>query len=115
MTLPRRTLIAAAASAAAVPARAAPLALPNMRYDLSWHAGDIDANGRTMHGVELKRIVAHNGRLYAENTLWTESDSAIPKACQLLVKETATSGWRLLHQFPRRNLRLVALQPVTSV
>jgi hypothetical protein len=66
-----------------------------------------------MYGIELMRLVPYKGKLYASNTLWTESDTSIPKACQLLVLDAPDVKWKLLHQFTTRSLRLTCLQNVT--
>jgi len=70
-------------------------------------------NGRAMYGTELMRILPYKGRLFASNTLWTESNPTIPKACQLLGLDSPAAKWKLLYQFPARNLRLTCLQNVT--
>ena len=82
-------------------------------YQLSWHAGEKDINGKVMCGIELMRILPFKGKLYAANSLWTESDPSIPKACQLLVLDSPDAKWKLFHQFTARNLRLTCLQDVT--
>jgi hypothetical protein len=107
--------IMAAGTSPAVPAAATTAASPlkPLSYQLSWHAGDKDVNGKTMYGVELMRILPYKGKLYASNSLWTERDPSIPKASQLLVLDSPDAKWKLLHQFTTRNLRLTCLQNVT--
>jgi hypothetical protein len=98
-----------------VPAVATP-AVPlceSLSYQLSWHAGDKDVNGKTMYGIEIMRIMPYKGKLYASTTLWTESDPSIPKACRLLVLDSPDAKWKLFHQFTTRHLRLTCLQNVT--
>ena len=87
--------------------------LEPVSYQLSWHAGDKDVNGKTMCGTELMCILPYKEKLYASTTLWTESDPSIPKACQLLVLDSPDVKWKLFHQFTTRNLRLTCLQTVT--
>jgi len=82
-------------------------------YQLSWHAGDRDVNGRAMCGTELMCITPYKGKLYASTSLWTESDPSIPKACQMLVLDSPDAQWKLFHQFTTHNLRLTCLQKVT--
>jgi len=66
-----------------------------------------------MYGTEIMRILPHQGKLYASTSMWMESDSSLPKACQLLVLDSPDGGWKLLHQFTTKNLRLTSLQDVT--
>ncbi|MBI3504094.1 MAG: hypothetical protein HY059_04580 [Proteobacteria bacterium] len=82
-------------------------------YEPSWRAGTVDANGRRVNGTELMRLMPYKGRLFASNSLWTESDRSIPKASQLLVLDAPDARWKVLHQFTTRNLRLTSLQKVT--
>ena len=55
----------------------------------------------------------HQGRLYAANCLWLETDPAVPKACQILVLDSPKGQWRVERQFTTSNLRCSVLKEVT--
>ena len=55
----------------------------------------------------------HQGRLYAGNCLWMETDSSIPKACQILVLDSPNGQWRVEHQFAVNSFRCSIVKEVT--
>jgi hypothetical protein len=64
-------------------------------------------------------IVVHKGKLYASTSMWMDtpgtnnSDKESIKGCQLLVKDSSNSPWRLEYQFSETNLRLDSLYSFT--
>lgn len=110
----RYLIIGAAALLAAGLARGAETSvLARLSFQPSLQAGCHDATGKLVAGTEVMHLVAHQGRLYAGNSLWMEKDPDVPKACQVLVLDSPTNAWRVDHQFTRRCLRLGSLKEVT--
>ncbi len=99
------TVLACGASAVSFPA--------HLSFQPSLHAGTSDADGKPIVGTEIMHLVPHQGRLYAGNSLWMESDRQVPKACQILVLDSPHGPWKVDHQFTKRNLRLAALRSFT--
>ena len=87
--------------------------LARLSFQASLQAGAHGSTGQLLAGTEVMHLVAHQGRLYAGNSLWMEKDSDVPKACQVLVLDAPTHAWRVDHQFTRRCLRLGSLKEVT--
>ena len=77
-------------------------------YTLSWSAGTTDANGVRMSGTETMNITSHKGKLFAGTSMWMESDPSL-RGCQVLVKESANSEWKVDHTFGAFRLRLTSL------
>ncbi len=73
--------------------------LTHLSFQRSLRAGDRDANGKLITGTEIDFLVPHQGRLFAGNCLWKETDPTIPKACQILVLDSPKSQWRIDHEF----------------
>lgn len=74
--------------------------LTQLSFTRSLKAGDLDANGKLITGTEIDFLVPHQGRLYAGNCLWMETDKSVPKACQILVLDSPKAQWRIDHEFP---------------
>ena len=72
-----------------------------------------DANGKLIAGTEVGSLTAHQGRLYAANCIWNETDPAIPKACAILVLDSPKGQWRVDRQFAPDEQRCSVLQEVT--
>jgi poly(A) polymerase len=73
--------------------------LTHLTFQRSLRAGDRDANGKLITGTEIDFLVPHQGRLYASNCLWMETDSSIPKACQILALNSPKGPWRVEREF----------------
>jgi hypothetical protein len=90
-----------------------------LSWQISYSAGVTDSQGNYLGGTEIMDIVAHKGKLYASISMWMDtpslngSDNEPKKGCQLLVKDSPDSPWRLEHQFPVTNLRLTSLESFT--
>jgi len=75
--------------------------------------------GHYLSGTETMALVAHKGKLYASTSMWMDtpginnSDKESIKGCQLLVKDSSDSPWRLEYQFSETNLRLDSLYSFT--
>lgn len=87
--------------------------LTHLSFQPSMQAGSRDPNGRLICGTEVMHLVSHQGRLYAGTALWMEKDPAVPKACQILVLDSARGQWRVEHQFSPNNLRWGSLKEIT--
>ena len=73
--------------------------LTHLSFQRSLQAGVRDANGKLITGTEIDFLVPHQGRLYASNCLWMETDPAVPKACQILVLDSPKGQWRVEREF----------------
>ena len=73
--------------------------LTQLAFQRSLQAGVRDANGQLITGTEVDFLVPHQGRLYAANCLWLETDPAVPKACQILVLDSPKGQWRVEREF----------------
>ena len=78
---------------------------------LSWKAGAKDVNGVRMNGTEIMKLTPHEGKLFAATSMWMESDASLG-GCQLLVKESRESPWKVELQFGAESRRLTALETV---
>jgi len=78
---------------------------------LSWKAGAKDINGVRMNGTEIMKLTPHKGKLLAATSMWMESDTSLG-GCQLLVKESNESPWKVELQFGPESKRLTALETV---
>ena len=58
-------------------------------------------------------LVPHQGRLYASNCLWMETDPSVPKACQIFVLDSPKGQWRVERQFATGSLRCSVLKEIT--
>jgi hypothetical protein len=58
-------------------------------------------------------LAPHQGRLYAANCLWLETDPSVPKACQIFVLDSPKGQWRVERQFATGSLRCSVLQEIT--
>jgi arylsulfatase A-like enzyme len=76
--------------------------------DLSWTPGERDVNGVRMNGTEVLKITAHKGALFAGTSMWMESDPDLD-GCQVLVKETSGSAWKIDLPFGSEHGRLTSL------
>lgn len=72
-----------------------------------------DVNGKLITGTEIGYLTPHQGRLYAANCLWAETDPTVPKACQILVLDSPKGQWRVERQFPVGALRCSVLKELT--
>ena len=72
-----------------------------------------DANGKLITGTEVGSLAPHQGRLYAANCLWKETDPTVPKGCQILVLDSPKGQWRVDHQFAVGEQRCSVLQELT--
>jgi len=93
------------------PAEDSPLI--RLSFQPSMQAGSRDPNGQLICGTEVMHLVPHLGLLYAGTALWMEKDPATPKACQILVLDSAQGQWRVEHQFSTNNLRWGCLKEIT--
>ena len=88
--------VALATCQGALFARGADLSpLTHLSFQRSLQAGVRDANGKLITGTEVDFQVPHQDRLYASNCLWLETDSAVPKACQIFVLDSPKGQWRV--------------------
>ena len=77
----------------------------------SWRAGAKDVNGVRMSGTEIMKLTPHGGKLFAATSMWMERDASLG-GCQLLVKESRESPWKIELLFGPENKRLTALAAV---
>jgi poly(A) polymerase len=83
------------------------------KWAKSFSAGSNDANGQFMGGNEIMFLVPHKGKIYAGNSYWMESNTAIPKAVQVLVLDNASAAWKVDKNFTTDNLRMTSLASLT--
>jgi hypothetical protein len=89
-----------AVSLTAIVAPAAEISpLTRLSFQSSMQAGNRDQNGKLLTGTEIDFLVPHQGRLYASNCLWMETDHSVPKSCQVLVLDSPKSQWRIDREF----------------
>ncbi len=81
-------------------------------------AAMIAAGVQTPGGTEIRGLVAHEGKLYASNGYWEDTNPA--PGAQILVLDEAAGAWRVDHSFDerlprgrRRHLAIGALADVT--
>lgn len=87
--------------------------LTRLAFQRFLQSGVRDANGNLITGTEIDFLAPHQGRLYAANCLWAETDPAVPKACQILVLDSPSGQWRVERQFATGSLRCSVLQEIT--
>ena len=87
--------------------------LAHLSFQRSLQSGVRDANGKLITGTEMDFLAPHQGRLYAANCLWLETDPAVPKACQIFVLDSPKGQWRVERQFATGSLRCSVLQEIT--
>ena len=87
----------------------------HLSFQRSLQAGVRDPNGKLITGTEIDFLVPHQGRLYAGNCLWKETDPAVPKACQILVLDSPKGQWRVDREFTVNSLmtRCSVLKEIT--
>ncbi len=78
---------------------------------LSWKAGAKDVNGVRMNGTEIMKLTPHKGKLFAATSMWMESSTSLG-GCQLLVKDSRESPWKVELQFGPESGRSTALETV---
>ena len=76
------------------PADNSPLA--HLSFQRSLQAGVRDANGKLITGTEIDFLVPHQGRLFASNCLWMETDQRCPRlarsSCSIRPKANGASN-----------------------
>jgi len=88
-------------------------------WQISYAAGVKDIHGNYLGGTEIMALIAHKGKLYASTSMWMDtpgtasSDNEPTIGCQLMVKDSPDSPWRLEHQFSAKNGRLTSLESFT--
>jgi hypothetical protein len=87
--------------------------LTQLSFQRSLQAGVRDANGHLITGTEVDFLAPHQGRLYAANCLWLETDPSVPKACQIFVLDSPKGQWRVERQFATGALRCSVLKEIT--
>jgi hypothetical protein len=87
--------------------------LTHLSFQQSLQSGVRDANGNLITGTEVDFLVPHQGRLYASNCLWTETDPSVPKACQIFVLDSPKGQWRVEREFATGSLRCSVLKEIT--
>jgi len=75
----------------------------------SWTAGASDENGQRMNGTEILKLASHQGKLFAATSMWMETDHSL-SGCQVLVKESADSDWKVDLEMGVNHTRMTALQ-----
>ena len=75
----------------------------------SWTAGASDENGKRMNGTEILKLASHQGKLFAATSMWMETDRSLG-GCQVLVKESANSDWKVDLDMGPNHTRMTALQ-----
>jgi hypothetical protein len=86
--------------------------LTHLVFQRSLQSGVRDANGNLITGTEIDFLAPHQGRLFASNCLWLETDPAVPKACHILVLDSPKGQWRIERQFTG-SLRCSVLKEIT--
>ena len=75
--------------------------------------GTRDAKGRFMGGTETMRLVAHDGKLFAGLSYWTDQRGDDPRpGAQILVKRGPETPWEVSQDFPN-SLRISSMESVT--
>ena len=87
--------------------------LTHLSFQRSLQSGVRDANGNLITGTEVDFLAPHQGRLYASNCLWLETDPSVPKACQIFVLDSPKGQWRVERQFATGSLRCSVLKEIT--
>jgi hypothetical protein len=77
-----------------------------------YSAGSLDQTGNYLGGNEIMHIVAHKGKIYAGNSYWKETDTTNPRSCEIMVKASPASPWRLDKDFTEANQRVNALKSI---
>jgi hypothetical protein len=109
-----RSLSLLALSLAAATARGADDSpLSHLSFQRSLQSGVRDGNGQLITGTEVDFLAPHQGRLYASNCLWLETDPSVPKVCQIFVLDSPKSQWRVERQFAPGSLRCSVLKEIT--
>ena len=80
-----------------------------MAAETSWTAGASDKNGKRMNGTEILKLASHKGKLFAATTMWMETDNSL-SGCQVLVKDSVDSQWKVDLKLGATHSRLTALQ-----
>lgn len=80
-----------------------------MAAETSWTAGASDGNGERMNGTEILKLASHKGKLFAATSMWMETDRSL-SGCQVLVKDSADSPWKVDLEMGATHSRLTALQ-----
>ncbi|MFZ5784955.1 MAG: alkaline phosphatase family protein [Acidobacteriota bacterium] len=90
--------------------------------DLTWawdfRPGEWDAGGNFLGGTETMELLAHGGRLFASVGFWMDQPYLLPKGgdpwtgAQIMVKDSASSPWRLAANLGTHTVRVDALQRV---
>ena len=75
----------------------------------SWTAGASDENGKRMNGTEILKLASHQGKLFAATSMWMETDRSLG-GCQVLVKESANSDWKVDLDMGPNHTRMTALR-----
>ena len=96
-------------------------ASPPMTFTASFAAGTADISGQVMGGTEIRNLVAHDGRLFAANGYWKDTNETEgPPGAQILVLDRPGGPWRVEHVFDdrlpsgrRRHLAVSAMAEVT--
>jgi len=87
--------------------------LTQLSFTRTLQPGVRDANGKLITGTEVDFLVPHQGRLYAANCLWLETDPSVPKACQIFVLDSPKGQWRVEREFATGSLRCSVLKEIT--
>ena len=109
----KRTLLFCLAALAATAHAADNSPLTHLTFQRSLRAGDRDANGKLVTGTEIDFLAPHQGRLYASNCLWAETDPTVPKVCHILVLDSPKGQWRVEREFAPGSLRCSVLKEIT--
>ena len=87
--------------------------LAPLTFQRSLQPGVRDPNGKLITGTEIDFLAPHQGRLYAANCLWAETDASVPNACQIFVLDSPKGQWRVDKQFPTGSARCSVLKEIT--
>ena len=78
--------------------------------------GTTDANGQLRSGIELMRLTAFGGRLYAATSMFGDTYPVAPypeyTGCQVLRKDTSCAEWQVDVSFGPRYLRTDSLEVI---
>jgi hypothetical protein len=97
-------------------ATAPPVQNTNFIFTRDYTPGTLDASGQLRSGIELMRLTAFEGRLFAATSMFGDTYAIAPypeyTGCQVLRKDSSSADWQVDVSFGARYLRTDSLEVV---
>lgn len=97
-------------------ATAPPMQNTHFAFTRDYTPGTPDANGQLRSGIELMRLTAFDGRLFAATSMFGDTYPVAPypeyTGCQVLRKDSSTAGWQVDVSFGSKYLRTDSLEVI---